>query len=192
MIDIYELLHRFRDKKVEVILCWIRGHAEIIGNKLADLEANEARKLPVVSSQEIPASDVQAYIKQVVYKKWKEEWKQATAAQYKLKEVLPEIMKRPLDVGLGRQDACKLVRLQIGHTRLTHSFFFTREDAPTCVRCRRPLSVKHILVECPELQRQRLVHFNPNVVTYKDLLTKKEWAMKVLQFVKGLGIFYEI
>jgi len=45
----------------------------------------------------------------------------------------------------------------IGHIRLTHLHLLTGKDLPTCQFCNIPLTVNHILVECPNLNpiRQR-------------------------------------
>jgi len=43
-------------------------------------------------------------------------------------------------------------RLRIGHSRLAHSYLLSDDDVPLCETCGLPLTVKHILVECPSLQ----------------------------------------
>ena len=53
--------------------------------------------------------------------------------------------------------SCLLNRLRIGHTRLTHSYLLSGDDLPECSRptCQCPLTVKHILVECVDLNDVR-------------------------------------
>jgi len=43
-------------------------------------------------------------------------------------------------------------RLRIGHCRLTDSYLLSGDDRPTCTFCVLPLTVKHILLECTNLQ----------------------------------------
>ena len=52
-----------------------------------------------------------------------------------------------------------LNRLRIGHTRLTHSYLLSGDDLPECGTCQCPLTVKHILVECVDLNDVRNKHF---------------------------------
>ncbi|MPC87087.1 hypothetical protein E2C01_081938 [Portunus trituberculatus] len=44
-----------------------------------------------------------------------------------------------------------LVRLRIGHTYLTQRDLLTRDPQPYCDDCLVPLTVRHVLVECPSL-----------------------------------------
>ena len=42
-----------------------------------------------------------------------------------------------------------LARLRIAHTQLTHGHLMTRSDPPRCLSCHVPLSVVHLLIDCP-------------------------------------------
>ena len=44
-----------------------------------------------------------------------------------------------------------LCRLRIGHSRLAHGFLMARGPQPFCDDCLVPLTVRHLLVECPSL-----------------------------------------
>ncbi|MPC18306.1 hypothetical protein E2C01_011185 [Portunus trituberculatus] len=44
-----------------------------------------------------------------------------------------------------------LARLRIGYMYLTHRYLLTRDPQPYCDDCLVPLSVRHLLVECPSL-----------------------------------------
>ncbi|MPC17913.1 hypothetical protein E2C01_010783 [Portunus trituberculatus] len=44
-----------------------------------------------------------------------------------------------------------LARLRIGHTYLTQRYLLTRDPQPYCDDCLVPLTVRHLLVECPSL-----------------------------------------
>ena len=49
-----------------------------------------------------------------------------------------------------------LSRLRIGHTRMTHRFLLTGDDAPICLACDMPLTVEHLLVHCHQYGMARL------------------------------------
>ncbi|MPC72547.1 hypothetical protein E2C01_066859 [Portunus trituberculatus] len=44
-----------------------------------------------------------------------------------------------------------LARLRIGHTYLTQRYLLTRDPQPYCDDCLVPLTVRHLIVECPSL-----------------------------------------
>ncbi|MPC58373.1 hypothetical protein E2C01_052375 [Portunus trituberculatus] len=52
-----------------------------------------------------------------------------------------------------RRKQIVLARLRIGHTYLTRRYLLTRDPQPYCDDCLVPLTVRHLLVECPSLPR---------------------------------------
>ena len=190
-MEILELYKELGKRGICITLCWIPGHAGISGNDLADHEAKEATDLNVISTQDIPVSDVKSYMKRKVIDKWKLDWENK-AEPNKLKEICPTVKGTPLNLGLTRKDSWKLTRLRIGHTRLTHSFHFTGEDMGICVECEVPMSVKHILIECGNFALQRLQHYDPREVTLRELLTNRELVLEVLQSLKDIDWYNEI
>ena len=194
--DILELLVLLREKGISVTFCWVPGHSNIAGNEHADKEAKAAVRLPRVSNQVIPLSDVNSYIKQKVKDKVVSDWVRyrhpITRLQPKLKEICPDIRGTPLDLGLSRMDTQKLVRLRLGHTRFTHSHIYTRGDMPWCIECEEPMSVKHILLDCGNWALERYQYYDPREVSLRTLLSKRENAIKALQFLKEIGLYNQI
>ena len=185
-----------REKGISVTFCWVPGHSNIAGNEHADKEAKAAVRLPRVSNQVIPLSDVNSYIKQKVKDKVVSDWVRyrhpITRLQPKLKEICPDIRGTPLDLGLSRMDTQKLVRLRLGHTRFTHSHTYTRGDMPWCIECEDPMSVKHILLDCGNWALERYQYYDPREVSLRTLLSKRENAIKALQFLKEIGLYHQI
>jgi len=66
---------------------------------------------------------------------------------------------------MPRYDSVLLNRLRIGHSRLTHSYLLYGDGPPTCQSCGIPLTVKHVLVECSNLQAIREKYFTVTSVT---------------------------
>lgn len=189
--EILEIVVELHHKGVRVIFCWIPGHAGIKGNELADKEAKLAVGQNIVRTQEISVSDVKSCIKQKVYEKWRSQWEKTTVEKVKLKEVIPVIGRTLMEFGLSRSESVKLSRLQLGHTRFTHSHHYTGEDVPVCDECDVVISVKHILLECGSNALIRLEYYDHREVTLRDLLTKKELIVKVLAFLKDID-FYKL
>jgi len=84
---------------------------------------------------------------------------------------------------LSRRDSVLLNRLRIGHTRLTHSFLLSGDDLPECGTCQCPLTVKHILIECVDLNDVRNKHFVASFI--KDVFDNVE-AQKIVDLLKKL------
>ena len=56
---------------------------------------------------------------------------------------------------MPRKKEVILCRLCIGHTRLTHGFLMSGDPQIYCEDCLVPLTVRHLLVECPSLGELR-------------------------------------
>jgi len=96
---------------------------------------------------------------------------------------------------LSRRDSVLLNRLRIGHTRLTHSHHLSGDDdIPECGTCQCPLTVKHIMIECVDLNDVRNKHFVASSI--KDLLIliiskhrKSLILLKKLVFISNFNVF---
>lgn len=190
--EILELLLTLKQIGVTITFCWVPGHAGIMGNELADEVAKASVSRDLISTQEIPFSDVKSYIKRKVVQNWQQEWETTTIEDVKLKEICPIIKKNPIELGLSRRDNIKLIRLRIGHARLVRSYHFSGEDVPVCNTCNQLLTVKHILLDCRNYLLQRLRYYNPRNTSLKELLSEKELVLKVLNFLKSIKLYTEL
>ena len=82
---------------------------------------------------------------------WNTEWVNSTGN--KLREVEENTNARRVDE--NRNLDIKLTRLRIGHTKHTHAYLISRGAMPYCDSCIVPLSIRHILVECPDYNEKR-------------------------------------
>ena len=80
-----------------------------------------------------------------------------------------------------RKDEVILSRLRIGHARNTHSYLLNIEPQPECIPCQEPFTVKHILLDCIDLQLSRENYFR--VTSMKDLFETVE-VPKIIEFLK--------
>ena len=100
---------------------------------------------------------------------WREKWN-ATQPN-KLSEIIDNIYTLPNILCENRHwDRC-LARLRIGHSKLTHWHYMSREQAPIYEDCGKdtPLKIKHILTQCPLLNNRRRQFFDSINKTMKQL-----------------------
>ena len=84
----------------------------------------------------------------------------------------------------------KIIRLQIGHTNITHNYLYKNEPKPRCTLCAELLTVKHILLECDELRETRGKYL-PENLGIKQMLTQP-YVMETIKYLKDIGAYNKI
>lgn len=145
------------DSNKQVTFCWCPSHVDVYGNEQADRYAREAINLPMLA-QSLPRDDLKNSVRKSIRAAWLDEWQRADGV--KLKEAMPDIPTKYIDTHI-RSWSTKLTRMQIGHIKHTHSFLITGDERPYCMDCIVPLTVRHILLECPSYQQYRELYGFP-------------------------------
>ena len=182
--DIRQTMTTLKRKGNDIVLCWLPSHIGIHGNEEADRAAKEALKLPP-GIKKIPYTDMTASIREIVYEKWQSAWNEDRAN--KLHAIKPNVGRLRKSRGATRNEQVKLTRLQIGHSKLTHSYRLTREEAPKCEKCKKPLTIKHILLNCKKVKESRRKYLK-NKRSMKDLF-ETILSTDIIKFVKETQLF---
>ena len=73
----------------------------------------------------------------------------------KLRTVKDSVHPWPTSSRVNRQEEVVLARLRIGHTQLTLTHLISGDPTPFCDGCLVPLTVVHMLIECPDYNNKR-------------------------------------
>ena len=178
-------------------LCWVPSHVGIAGNEAADRAAREAVK----NAQIIPVppvrSDLSAKVRMKVKLEWLNRWKNHTYPRLNyLRQVTDDLKPLPNFTCKNRSWERTLARLRLGYSRLTHGYVMSRDQRPICDRCTDdiPLSIKHILVECPHYRPARQRFLNRSTVTLRGLLNEGDTSVDgpLHKFIKQIGLDKEL
>ncbi len=146
-----------------VEFCWVPAHVGVPGNEQADTLAGAAASSdgPVVRAM-VPYRDYYRSIRQSIYRMWQEEWANVPSTN-KLRSYRESISPWYSSSQATRRHEVLLTRLRIGHSLLTHGYLMRGEQYPPyCQNCLVPLSVRHLLVECPDYLEERHRFFGPH------------------------------
>ena len=196
MKEIQGLIHRIAfENKTSLTFCWIPSHCGITGNEKADKEARIAADIQRECIQPISALDMKPYIKNQILSLWLEKWNSLT--QNKLKKNGGKIGEKSFSNFYSRLDEIKFTRIRLGHTRLTHSYFFTESLAPICEECQCLLTVFHILCTCPRFENERLLLLRNLILSRQNIrgfLNRSNPSKnhEIIKFLKETDLYKEI
>ncbi|GFN93918.1 patatin-like phospholipase domain-containing protein 2 [Plakobranchus ocellatus] len=191
IIDIrrlYNVIRKF-PPYVHISFVWIPAHVGIQGNENVDKLAKAALNRASCSGKSICYSDLKPKINTYINSVWQRDW-DAEGAN-KLHEVLPNLgedLHRRGDGG-GRKQETAMCRLPVGHTWLTQSYLLKNEEQPFCYACDSLYTVRHILIECPNLQDTRRKYFS---VTDLYRLFREVNPSCIAGYLKDLGVYGKI
>ena len=194
IIEILEWLHLLKIGGSNVSFCWSPAHVGVAGNEAADSLAKTAANRSDITRCPLPAKDMYPVIRSKILDSWKFSWELETQ---KMKEIAESIFPWKYST-MTRQREVILSRLRIGHTRMTHGFLMSGDHQPFCEDCLVPLTVRHLMVECPSLLDERERHFPASFkgidggFSLSKILGKDYKENCLFSFIEDIGILNKI
>ena len=135
----------------------------------------------------LPACELIPCVSKFCFVEWQDIWD--CCEGNKLHSIYPTVGIVKHSKNVSRYDSVLLNRLQIGHSRLTHSYLLSGDDSPTCQSCGVSLTVKHILVECANLRDIREKYFTASSLA--DLFNRVD-NHTVSDFIKETHFYHQL
>jgi ribonuclease HI len=138
----------------EIKLYWVKAHAGILGNELADTLAKKAATNETLTEKynKIPKSVVKKELEEESMKKWQNNWMQTTKGSI-TKEYFPNIEER-LKMKLNLTQNFTAIVTGHGKTR-AYLHRFKIIDDPTCICEKAVQTTDHLIFECEKLTKER-------------------------------------
>ena len=196
LTEIQSLLVRLGSLGRNIQFCWVPSHVGVIGNEEADRLAGMAARSPAIAEiLQIPHKDFYPSIRNSIYENWLSQWSR-TPVTNKLRSFRDTTKDWTSSNQKLRKNEVLLTRLRIGHTRLTHGFLMRGERFPPyCDNCIVPLTIKHLLIECPDYQDERLHYFGAGA-TLNSVLGEPEQGNfsidNLVNYLTDINIINEI
>ena len=140
-------------------ILWIPGHVGIYGNEAADHTAKYACLAPTILEPSKERCDMTRFIKHCLNQDKEIKWLQYRHHHY---TDINTHWKAPIyPTGTSKYKIRVFSRLRLGHTICTHQYILRNETNNTCI-CNEPLTIRHILYNCPAFNQYRIHLFNLN------------------------------
>ena len=181
------------DSGRNVALCWVPSHIGVPGNEEADSHAREATSSANINQLPLPRSDIKSFIRQRARNFWERKWQQENLTN-KLREITDSTSPLPNSCCSNREWERGLVRLRIGHCLMTHGHVMAGGRPPECGDCNVDLTIKHVMIECPNFETQRrlcLPNYRP---TMKYFLSEADTSFggPVHSFLRTIGVLNKL
>ena len=193
---IIKKIHRLLNALTKTVtFCWVPSHIGVNKNETADQAAKEASTAEVQPDIPLPYRDYYPYIHKCLKQRWTDSWRDTF--NNKLRNIKDDTSVWNTSCRKIRHQEVVLVRIRIGHTRLTHSYLLNGSQPPICEDCFVTITVKHILTECPNYSEERTNHFGADGLNHqlelKDILKDDERSVNNLfNFLSATNLMHEI
>ena len=129
---------------------------------------------------------IKKIFKSVLDEVWRDQWCSLTSN--KLREIKTTIIPFNNSSQKQRNHEVALCRLRNGHTRLTHGFLMSNQPPPECSTCHTRVTVKHILIECPEYSHSRRKHLGSSPEMQDILGEDDSNVRKIFRFLIDIDL----
>ena len=112
-------------------------------------------------SAKFSVEDAKTMVKLNIHKRWKEKWLDEPIKI--IRKIKNNTIKFNIPRTMKKEEATKILRLRLGHTKLTHEHLCKNVNQTNCQNCNCQLSVEHILIDCSKFNKERHKHKIKNI-----------------------------
>ena len=161
-------IHRLKQsKKTRIQICYVASHVGIVGNEMADQQANAARLLPSITMSVSPElGDVKRHVRQHITRLWYAQYEQHSDTGRAYKSIRPTL-DTPLPKIPGQRALQTIMyRLRTGHcltTEYMYKYNIDNKQDDLCPSCHnKSEDICHMLFDatCKKFTTERLIYLN--------------------------------
>ena len=156
VVEIHRWLYLLSARGKTISFCWVPSHVGEAGNEEADRAARGAVH-GSVHGRALPHKYFFPHFRRKLFDQWRTSW--TSLENNKLRTFKEDVSVWSTSCRKERLKEVLLARIRIGHTKYTHNYLLNNIPRPFCEDCLVPLSIAHILTECPQYSVQRRRNF---------------------------------
>ena len=172
-----------------ILFVWIPSHRNISGNVRVDELAREGTLLLNIHDVQESLVERKANIRRDCMVKWQDEWNDARGFYRNIKN---HIGDWPSAYRRDRREEIVLCRMRLNVCRFAYQHFFEGTDQLSCMHCRTPITLEHLVLYCPVFHDFRSRLSNVDVLQMSSYLTDEYNHSSLFRFLKSVNYFDKI
>lgn len=168
------------NKQSHVKIIWVKAHAGIVGNEIADKAANLSHSNNVSTLYNLSLQEKLCTLKKCHRKIWQTNWYNSVEDTRKGKRLRdlrsPHFTTYPVPILLNnRRDEINVFRLRIGHAGLAEYLHRTNQSEDDTCWCGDTENIEHYLFSCSQydIQRQAIIRSLLSILKPYPTITEK-------------------
>ena len=147
--EIWKCLEKLKNLNIDLKLIWIPGHADILGNELADVAAKKGSLIhdDLDRVEEISSQVLFGWVKEKVLKRWGEMWRSSDSGAW-TKQFLKGVGTK-LSFPKDRNSGMSYARALLNNAAVADNMFrMGLSDSTACTCGKGRQTVEHVILEC--------------------------------------------
>ena len=172
-----------------ILFIWIPSHKNINGNVRVDELAKQGTLILNIADVKESLVERKANIRRDCMEMWQSEWENNRSFY---KDIKNQIEVWPSAFQKNRREEIILCRLRLNVCKFAFQHYFERTERLTCNQCRVPITLQHIIVECPLFARYRHTLGNVDGLELTSILKNDYNHSRIFQYLRDIDYFNQI
>jgi ribonuclease HI len=184
-----QLANRIAKLGARIAIRWIPGHANILGNEIADQLAKRAARTPQLNPYiKVSLTNIRRKLNKSLIDNWQKDWEENTAKGKHYSQFKPYIKRKAIKPTTNRRTWTAYIQLKLGHGYFRSYLSRIRQDSDRCIgQCQGIQSPIHLYLSCQHYKEEQ----KALISKLKDLFPRQPITLAEIYTEKSRQVVYD-